>query len=62
MTRTLKKIFAVTLFIFTAGIENAFSSRTLFNGLSSYISLDMPEGFKVVESGDNGKYYMLERQ
>lgn len=60
MTRTLKKIFAVTLFIFTAGIENAFSSRTLFNGLSSYISLDMPEGFKVVESGDNGKYYMLE--
>ncbi|MBE6353750.1 hypothetical protein [Treponema sp.] len=56
MTRMKRTI--VFLFIFLTALP-AFCGKTYFTGLKPSVYMDLPEGFGVKETGENGKYFML---
>lgn len=56
MTR-IKKIIIYSLLILIS--KQAFCGKTYFEGIKNYVYMDLPEGFAVKETGENGRYYML---
>lgn len=61
MTRLFGKdrlfLFSLIFIFFSAPV---FADYTGFENYNQMISLDLPEGFELVESGDNGRYFHLQ--
>ncbi|MCR5219309.1 hypothetical protein [Treponema sp.] len=56
MTSIKRIIICLIVTLFTLP---AFCGKTYFNSLKPSVYMDLPEGFGVKETGENGRYYML---